>query len=170
MSASRSLMIESDSKDSYGPEGSREENATNPTTAGLPMGSGVVQALPTSNTPEASGRLRERLSSRERFAHPAAVREASLVGIETRAEIEAKPRGPDSISARVRVGSPLPPILSTRSQGRRGIARRPHVQYLHPGVAGMPPSPVLYLHRRFLGPIFYKWRGRRDAVTFNRRG
>jgi len=41
-------MIESDSKDSYGPEGSREENATNPTTAGLPTGSGVVQALPTS--------------------------------------------------------------------------------------------------------------------------
>src|SRR6266571_1086490 len=31
-----------------GPEGSREENATNPTTAGLPTGSGVVQAPPTS--------------------------------------------------------------------------------------------------------------------------
>src|SRR5207247_11120187 len=90
--------------------------------------------------------------------------------VETRAEIEAKPRGPDSISARVRVGSPLPPILSTRSRGRRGIARRPHVQYLHPGVAVMPPAPVLDLHGRFLGPIFYKWRGRRDAVTFNRRG
>src|SRR5205807_10158517 len=37
-------------------------------------------------TPEASGRPRERLSSRERFAHPAAVREASLVGIQTRAD------------------------------------------------------------------------------------
>src|SRR5207302_6258327 len=32
----------------YGPEKSREENATNPTTAGLPTGSGVVQAPPTS--------------------------------------------------------------------------------------------------------------------------
>src|SRR5437016_12969801 len=128
MSASRSLMIESDSKDSYGPEGSREENATNPTTAGLPMGSGVVQALPTSLHTRGFG------ASAGKAIFPRAIRapcrgsyEASLVGIETRAEIEAKPRGPDSISARVRVGSPLPPILSTRSRGRRGIARRPHV-------------------------------------------
>src|SRR5438132_5273642 len=37
-------------------------------------------------TPEASVRPRERLASRERFAHPAAVREASLVGIQTRAD------------------------------------------------------------------------------------
>src|SRR5213080_3247403 len=103
-------------------------------------------------TPEASGRLRERLSSRERFAHPAAVREASLVGIQTRAEIEAKPRGPDSISARVRVGSPLPPILSTRSQGRLDTARRPRVQYVHPGGAEMPPRPVLSFQGHVEGP------------------
>src|SRR5207244_3545276 len=113
-------------------------------------------------TPEASGRLRERLSSRERFAHPAAVREASLVGIQTRAEIEAKPRGPDSISARVRVGSPLPPILSTRSQGRRGIARRPHVQYLHPGVAGIPRARSFICTADFLAQSFIS--GEADAM------
>ena len=37
-------------------------------------------------TPEASVRPRERFSSRERFAQPAAVREASLVGIQARAD------------------------------------------------------------------------------------
>src|SRR6266705_1414448 len=111
-----------------GPEGSREENATNPTTGGgSRRGVELSKPLLRVYTSEASGRLTEGLSSRERFAHPAAVREASLVRIQTRAKIEAKPRVPDSICARVRVGSPLPPILWTRSRGRRGFAERPHL-------------------------------------------
>src|SRR5438132_6061641 len=94
MGASRSLMIESDSKDSYGPEGSREENATNPTTAGLPTGSGVVQAPPTSRHTRGFGASAGKAIFARAIRAPDAVREASLVGIQP-GPIEAKPRAPE---------------------------------------------------------------------------
>src|SRR5438309_10237296 len=120
-------------------------------------------------TPEASVRPRERLSSRERFAHPAMVREASLVGIQTRAD---RSQGTGAgfhmcpCSGWVTPSTDLVDAI-TRSSGHR-LASAFVVP--SPGRRRYAPSPILYSHGRFLGPIFYKWMGRRDAITFSRRG